>query len=241
MTRQPRLALASALVLGVALPAAAADSLKTVEQKIIKAWQQHKSMTAKLKIATQMKQGDKTVNGGGEGTYEFVRKGKLTPYRMEVKGQSVIKSDGEETAQDYHNTAISDGKFIHSLMDVGGKPFATKMKVVPGNSPDPKGMFQMLRKVYQLKLLPPGKIDGKEVYVIEASPRRKRGPIVMRMRLCYSHDGVLVRQVVSDSAGKSKMTSTYTDIKFDVKIDPERFVFKPPPGVTVREVTPPQQ
>jgi len=237
MTKQARLALASALVLAIALPAAAADSLKTVEQKIIKAWQQHKSMTATLKMVTRMKQGDKMVNGSGKGTYEFVRKGKQVPYRMEMKGRSVTKGDGEEMTQDYQNISVSDGEFTYALMHVNGKPFATKMKVVPGNSPDPKGGFQMLRKTSRLKLLPTEKIDGKEVYVIEAQPKQKRGP---KMRLYYRYDGVLVKHVASDPAGKSTMTMTYTDIKLDVKIDPERFVFKPPPGVTVQEAPPMQ-
>jgi outer membrane lipoprotein-sorting protein len=54
----------------------------------------------------------------------------------------------------------------------------------------------------------------------------------------YSQEhGVPVKSVMYGPDGKPITTMTFSDYKFDVKIDPQRFVFKAPEGVQVIDQT----
>lgn len=237
MTKRIRLALMAVVFLGFSSLAAADDELETVEKKIIAAWQKHKSMTADAKLVGRMNMGGAAAVVQGQGTYEVVKKGEATLLRMECTNQTVTTIGDQQHAIEQQIIMINDGKYIYSLIDAMGQKVAVKAKVDPQRSIEPKALFDALHKDFELKLLPEETIDGKKVYVIEGTLREKGALPVSKMLCCFRHDGVLVKQITHGVDGQPMQTTTFRNIRLDVELDPQRFVFRPPEGVQVMDMT----
>ena len=108
---------------------------------------------------------------------------------------------------------------------------AVKMKPGPGQENTAnKTAFEQLHKDNEVKLLPDEKVDGKEVYVLEAVPKKPAtGVSEQSSKFYYNKDtGIMVKSVsvTKSEQSKSLVTTQFTDIKPGVDIKPERFVFK---------------
>jgi outer membrane lipoprotein-sorting protein len=225
-------------VVSFALPAAVADELAAVEKKLAAAWKKHKSMTAKFTMVTKMEQPGFAMESKSAGAQEVVRKGDKVLYRVEMTSSTVQKVADQETKTEQTMLTVSDGTHTHTLSETMGQKTVVKTKVDPQSTGDPEATFKFLRKDHTLKVLPEETIDGKKVFVIEATPKQVQ-PMAPAKLLYYflQDDGLPVKMVASDQTGKPMVTMIYSDVEFDVKIDPQRFVFKVPEGVQVIDQT----
>jgi outer membrane lipoprotein-sorting protein len=225
-------------ILGYCSLALAADDLQAVQKKICEAWGKHKSMSAKVDYSNHMEMAGTVMDQKGTGTHEFLRKGDKAMTRTELKTQMVTKTGDQENKMETQVTMIVDGDFAYTLSEVAGQKSATKSKIAQSMSADPKDNFEWYAKQYQLKLLPDETIDGKKAYAIEATAKDKAAAQEFKSVMYYLQDsGFLVKQVGFDTAGKPNSTVTFSDIKLDPDLNPDRFVFKAPPDVTVIDQT----
>jgi outer membrane lipoprotein-sorting protein len=226
------------MVLGFCSLAVAQDDLKAVEKKIIAGWEKHKSTTAKFTSVTHIEMGEVVSDSKSHGTLELMRKGDKWLLRQEMKTVTTQKFGEQENKMEQEVLSIMDGEYAYTLTDMAGQKMAFKTKIDPKTTGDPTSTFETLRKDHELKLLPEETIDGSKVYVIEATPKEKATAGYGKTVYYYQQEsGVLVKMVAYGEDGKPQMTMTYTDIKLDVDIKPERFVFKAPPGVEVIDQT----
>jgi outer membrane lipoprotein-sorting protein len=233
-----RFVLMASLVLGWTLPAAVADELETVEKKLGEAWKKHKSMTAEFTMVSKMEQPGFAMESTTKGTQETMRKGDQLLFHTAMTTSTVQKIGEQESKSESKVTVVSDGTYAYMLTETMGQKMAVRTKADPQQAGDPQATFEVLRKDHTLKLLPEETIDGKKAFVIEATPKQTQPMGPGKSVYFFLQDGgVLVKMVVSDQAGKPMTTMTYSDIKFDVKIDPQRFVFKAPEGVQVIDQT----
>jgi len=238
MTKRVGLVLMTGMVFGFCSLAAAGDDLKTVEKKIIGQWEKHKSMTAKFTMVSHMEMSGMVMDSKAEGPFEVMKKGGQCLARQEMKIITTQKFGDQESKTEQEVLLVVDGEFAYTLTDMAGQKMATKAKIDPQMTGDPKATFEWLRKDHELKLLPEETIDGNKVYVIEAKPKEKPSAGYGKSVYYYQQEnGVLVKMVGHGVDGKPQMTMTFTDIKLDVDIKPERFVFKAPPGVQVIDQT----
>jgi len=239
MTRQMRRLALTCVMLGVAA-AALADDLESVEKRIVEAWGKHKSMTAKIVTSNHMEMGDMVIDGKGDGTLETQREGDKQLIHMELKNAMTRKAGGQETKMDQAMTLIADGEFAYTSSDAMGKPTVVKTKIDAMMTGEPKALLAEFRKQNELKLLPEDSVDGRKVFVIEATPKEKRAapgaPVKMILNFDQEH-GVMVKSAALTEDGKPVNTMTYSDVKFDVKVDPDRFKFKAPEGVEIIDRT----
>ncbi|MCK4343202.1 MAG: outer membrane lipoprotein carrier protein LolA [Phycisphaerae bacterium] len=220
--------------------AALAEDLAAVEKKITADWHKHKSMTAKITAETHMEMGTMTMDMKGAGTLEVMRTGDKILVRMETNNTITQVIGGEETKLEQPSTIIVDGEFTYSVDEAMGQKRAIKQKIDPAITGEPKAMFERFRKDNELKLLPEESIDGKKVFVIAVTPKQPPAmPGVPAKTHIYfdQQNGCLVKMVEFDADDKVMTTMTYTDIKLDVKLDPERFKFVAPEGVKVMDLT----
>jgi len=214
----------------------AARELGTVEKEIQEQWDKHKSITAKLKTVTRMDMGDEVNEGECRGTYQVVKKGGKTLFRQYYERRVVTKVGDRREIADEKNMMIMDGEFLYKLIEIMGRKAASKQKPGPQDYPGPKSRLGILRKDYGLKLLPPESVDGSGVYMIEGRRKKESTSPISRTILYYRRDGVLMK-VVNYVGEKPVQTTTFSDIELDVKVEPCLFVFKPPQGVQVRDLT----
>jgi outer membrane lipoprotein-sorting protein len=218
---------------------ARANDLATVEKEILKKWQKHRSLKTKVTQfeGTEAK-GSKAAKHG-EGTYEFVRNGDAIMFREEMKSSWEVEAGGQKMTFQITLLTICDGKYQYALSERVGLKTALKAKPDPMSGADLKAFFETLRAQYNLKLLDEEAVDGQDAYVIEATPKSERSSQPYKTIVYYfSKDhGFLLKQEQRDKDGKVLQTKSYTELEFDVKIDPKRFEFKAPEGVIVQDMT----
>lgn len=214
----------------------AADDLEAVEKRIVEAWGKHKSMTAKITTANHMQAGDTTIDAKGEGTIETAREGDKQFIRMELKNTMVRKTGEQESKMDQPTTVIADGEFAYTTSEAMGRPMVVKTKIDSTMTGEPKAILDQFRKLYELKLMPEETLDGRKVFVIAGTPKEKApvpgAPVKMVLNFDQEH-GVLLKAAGLAEDGKPMSTMAYSDVKFDVKLDPDRFKFKAPEGVEI--------
>lgn len=219
--------------------ALAEDDLAGVEKKIIESWYKHESMTAKMTGETQFEMPGMTMQQKSTGTVEMLRKGEKTMSRMEMKMSTTRKMGDNEMKSDDTMLSVADGEFNYVLSDTMGQKMAIKSKADPMSSGEPRAMFEQLKKDHTLKLLPEEMVGADKTYVIEATPKQSSGQPgePTRMVMFFAQADGVMRKMVMFTGEKPMTTMTWTDVKFDAKIDPERFIFKAPEGVVVQDMT----
>ncbi len=215
---------------------ARADDLASVEKEVLKKWRKHRSVKAKVTQdeATEA-QGNK-ASKHGEGTYEFVRKDGDVLFREEIKSSMDLDAGGQKITFKFATLIVCDGQDTYELSERVGMMTAVKHKPDPMSGADLSAFFEALRARNNLKLLDEEVVDGQDAYAIEATPKSDRRGRPHKTIVYYfsKEHGFLLKQEARDKDGKAQQTKSYTELEFDVKIDPKRFEFKAPEGVTVR-------
>ena len=207
------------------------EKLAAIEKELSKVWDKLKSMTADMEMNVAMAGTSTKLKG----TVEFVNKPDRELFRMEM----TMETDFGGQKMEGSSTTVYDGAFVYVVTDMMGQKTAVKQK--PGaiaQSPAGKHMFKGLMERNELKVLPSEKVDGKDAFVIEAVPKGTGSQPVARMKIfLVKENGIMVKMLGYDSAGSEFMTTVYSNIKINPKIDESRFVFKAPDGVQVVDMT----
>lgn len=213
-----------------------------VEKEIIEKASKIQSYSAKITTHTKIDNEyfhDSTM----EGTLELSRVGAKTLYRNEgkIKGK-YMPPERAERPLDRDTLSVCDGVHLYQYVDQSREPWPDKRAIrmdagsEPALFPDRK-FFDALRTDHDLDLLPDEKLDGQEVHVIVAVPNDPaRFNIKRKITYFSSETGLILKQVIYDIKDVPFNTMTLRDIKTNVKIDPERFVFKAPEGVQVQDL-----
>ena len=223
------------LVLGLAFSGAtvAAETVEEVGKKITAASEKLNSFSAKTKMVSEMKQEGFSMVSTSEGTTEMLRKGGDFLMRTESKGVSETSIGGNVTKQESSNLMIADGSFAYSISEAAGIKSAQKMKLTKPDV-DP---FKAWRGTAELKVLPDSSLDGRAAWVIEATPKSDQAGQGKNVIHYDKESGQMIKMVAYTPDGKPMATMTYSDIKLNDKISPERFVFTAPPGVEVQDLS----
>ena len=136
---------------------------------------------------------------------------------------------------------VHDGEATYTVSEALGKKSATK-EAASADKPeggDRKAMFERMVKENEPKLLPEAKVGDTECYVIEATPKtpRNRTQVAKSVFSFAKDSGMLMKTVGRNAKDEEAESTTYSDVKLNDKIDPDRFKFKAPEGVTVRDRT----
>ncbi len=240
MTRHSGALWLATVGLGFACSGALGDELAKVEKELVAAWERHESTTAIVTMAGHATEGKAVVKSSATGKYECARKGDSPVYRMELTNTVTRTVGATETRTEQRITRICDGRYVHELVEVEARKLAvaTKSDLEPQQLFDPVSVFSRLRKTHSLKLLPQDSTDGQKTYVVEATVQQAhRSPASRLVFYFLQQHGVLTKLVLYDRAGRPVGTVTFSNFKYDVDLDPGRFVFQAPPGVKVMDLT----
>lgn len=230
------------MIMGGWASALAEDTLESVEKAIVEKVKQIKSLEAKMVSIMEMEMGGMHNRAETQGTYEFVRDGDKLKFRTDMKFNQVMKQGDQEQKNEGTGMQIYDGEYTWSLNEMMGQKMAQKMKA---SSADlmPESMLKTVRENHDLKLLPSEKVEGHDTWLLEATPKAQSGGTEGgRIHMFFDKNtGLIVKQVVFDPSGKPMSTTTFTDMKVNGNISPDRFVFKAPEGVEVMDMTAAEQ
>ena len=228
-----------AFMLVVGISAAYADEkLDAVEKQIVAKWEKVKSMTAKMDMTMDVNQGGMQMKTTMKGTVEYLRQDAKMLSRMDTEMETSFEMGGKPNTMKSSMLMVSDGEISHSLIEQMGQKMCVKNKA-DANSATGADMFKSLRKDYDLTLGDDESIDGAECWAVNAKPKTTAPPNAPAKFVHYfrQKDGANVQSFGFDAADKKIMTTKYTDIKFNEKLDPTRFKFEVPEGVQVMDMT----
>ena len=230
-----RVSLIGTLGLGLALSSAAvsAETVEEVSKKIAAASEKLNSFSAKTKMVIEMKQEGFSMVSTTDGTTEMLRKGSDFLLRSENKSVSETNVGGNVTKQESSVLYVTDGSFAYSISEAAGTKSAQKMKLEKPEV-DP---FKVWRNTAELKVLPDSSSDGRAAWVIEATPKPDQSGQGKTVIHYDKESGQMIKMVTYTPDGKPMSTMTYSDIKINDKISPDRFIFKAPPGVEVQDLS----
>jgi len=248
MNRRVSVLAALAVGLGFTAFAVAEESVESVEKKITEALSKHKSLRIKDKSLTDMETPEFKLKTEAESVMEYARRPESKwVSRIESKTRMVRKiQDQAEEKEDGKMLTVCDGQFVWLLTESAQMKTAMKNKLDPKQNYNPfdgKGLFELLKKHYDLKVLPDETVNGKETYVIEArmkkTPETEANPgMNYRAVTCYDKKtGVALKSTSYDDKGKVISKSEAVEVQTDPSIADDRFVFKAPEGVTVMDMT----
>ncbi|MFO0840089.1 MAG: hypothetical protein U1D55_16400 [Phycisphaerae bacterium] len=233
-----RRAFPAAAILALGVSVCWADTLEDVEKKLVAAAEKLTSFQAKMRSVQDMAMGEVTNKSRIEGQYEYVRKDGKALYRMEAKTSGVIEMKGAEPQKMDGNTmVVCDGEYAYTYNEAMGQKMAFKMKSDPKMSVFvDKQFLSMLKKDHDLTLMPDEKIDGKDCWVVQAVPKK---PEMIEKFVYYfqKETGIGLKTIGKDKAGKDITVTELSDVKMNVTIPADRFVFKAPEGVTVQDMS----
>ena len=207
------------------------EALDALEKKLVAQWSKIESISTKITMSMEM-QG---MTQKGEGMMEYVKKGDKEMQRMELKSEMTM-GGGQTMASS--TLTINDGEYTYTLTEMMGQKTAMKSKSDKGQGTLIGGkMFENLKKDNTVTVLPDESVGGKDAHVIKAVPKASGQPGANASKLFFAKDtGMMIQMLSIDPAGKTVMTTSYSDVKINGTIDPARFVFKAPAGVTVMEM-----
>ena len=138
---------------------------------------------------------------------------------------------------------VNDGEFEFTLTDTGERKQADKRKPDPSqNVIDFKSGYAELKKNYDVKLLPDEKVDGRDVFVIEATPKEAGNNPIARLVFYFAKDlGLAVKMTGHNKEGAEVIRSAITEVKLNPEFAADRFTFKAPEGIEVRDLTKPAE
>ena len=226
------------LLLGALLAGpATADELDDVAGKIIAAAEKIKSLSADMTMKTEMVNSGMSMVSDAQGHMEFARQGGKELMRMDMEMSTVTKMGDQEQKMEAKSVMINDGEFTYTVSDQMGQKVAMKMANEKNQVQfSGKQMFDDLRKDNTLALLPEDKVDSVAAYVIEATP--KQAGQSGKSRYYFAKDsGMVVKMIMHTPDGEPMTTMTYSNIKLNADIKPDRFKFVAPEGVQLMDMT----
>jgi outer membrane lipoprotein-sorting protein len=225
------------VVLLFAVPSSA-KTLEEVEKAVIEAMGKHKSIRCKVGMFQHVDTGMLKSKTVAHGTFE-TKKYSEDKYRsrVELKGAMKMEVMGKAQKQTMEMLAIDDGQHQYTLMVTGQKRTAIKGRRDPNNVFGGKQFFELQREKSTLKLLPDEKVGDADCYVIESKLKQ---PIPMFSRSVTYIDkktGITRKMIAYDKLETEMMTAQTSDIRLNVDVPDDRFVFKVPKGVILRDMT----
>lgn len=215
------------------------DELRKVEKKLLEMVPKFKTFSATLTLKVDFSGPQSWDRSDGKGTVEYSIQDDKVLSRVEMTSESIATIGSSEIKSRDIHTLYGDGKYIFDVGETNGQKMAFKMNSDPMQSAVPnRALFDVLRTEYETKVLPDEKLDGKDVWVIEARPKDTEKTPAARMVSYFRQDVPLMVKTVSyDKFDRPFQWTTLTEIKIDPKIDPERFVFKRSPDFEYYDTT----
>jgi len=162
-----------------------------------------------------------------------------------------MKKEGDENTAEMK--MVDDGEFLWMEMKMKNPEQIMVMKNKSGNIQGPGRMtdvseqMNMFRKLYVLKLTGEDSIEGKKVYVLEGgfNPEAKDTPKTQDLQenaasikiFVGEEDLALRRMITTGKDGKQTIQMDVTNIKMNEEIEPATFVYTPPAGTRVMDMT----
>jgi outer membrane lipoprotein-sorting protein len=218
------------------------DRLAKVEKAILEAWSKHRSIGARVETTSRMATEDGGMASQGVGTFEYLRNGRRGMVRLEINATVTRPGKDPDAKLSQSSVTVDDGKHVHALMTFAGRVRALRAESGGEMALTVDGVLAEMRRSAEVSVMPDGKVDNKPVYCLKAVPKKQPTPgyspsIRYKLYWFYQDSGMFAKFEAHDTVGEITQTTTYTDIRSDIDVSPDRFKLEIPDGVEVTDLT----
>lgn len=209
---------------------------EAAQKELAARWDEHQSVSAKVTTTFERHEGLTTYQKG-KGERDCMRKdGKLLVRSKVFNSINAQREHGQWIATAQRVTQVFDGELLYTLDERHeGKTF-TKSRPTPGRLQYIGGrrLFDRMRLLDGVRLLPDETIDGKSVYVFEGSAGEGR---IRTHHYIDKETGILLKLVVKREDPKSRYTFALSDIELNVEFSEDHFTLAPPEDAEIQDLT----
>jgi outer membrane lipoprotein-sorting protein len=236
-----------AVVMFLTVSALSEATIESVEKEIQAAWEKVNSFTAHMDLHTRQPLGPMSVDSKGGGEMEFLKVEGKPRYRIEMTitiGSNIPVLKNAESRV----LTVFDGEKVYNevYIEMLDKREVGTVEPDPGDLKSPKsgdGLIESVRSQGgQIRLLPDDAVSGVAAYAFEIIPSEKMLPkssvqpekVIVHVA---KDSGILLKTAAFDAAGEAFMTVSYSNVKINPELSPDRFVYEIPPGVKVKDLS----
>ncbi len=218
---------------------AADDPLEEIKQEIIKRWSEVRSFSAKVATTFDRLEGVEQ-HEIAEGTRDFLKKDDGTVLvRERLINRITYAHKGDDdipwviTGQIINK--VRDGRFLYTIDRTHAGTAVTKAvarspSIINVGGETVVGRLMAMKNVQRLR---DEKIGNSRVYVFEGTV----GADSTWRLYVDQKTGMLLKFTTENKTKESKFEFALSDIEFDVEFDDDHFVFTPPEGLEVQDLT----
>ncbi len=231
-------------------PDPSAETLEAVEKQVLEKWDHVKSHSATLSVTGYLELDSGANRTTGRGTFESMRMGNRRPYRLELALTSVGDTfGGGEMRTEDTETIVSNGKILKifkSILAMGKRnPFAFKapldrpptMDLVP--IVDATRVFKTLKKISKMELGHTSPGDLPPVHVVELTFPNPEVEVAKMVVYFDKETGIVLRTTTEGRRVDWRWAVDYQNVQVNIELDPNRFVFRLPKGVSFMDTSRP--
>lgn len=225
------LLLAAALLVVRSAPRKPPRTLHAARDQLVQAWNSTHSVRARMEMRSEGPAA--TLQ---RGTYEMKSAGDRRLVRVELTLVQPAPAAPAATPP-LKITSVSDGRHTYVLTEHNGQASARKSPLDPSMQMDPVAFFREMEQHGDMELRPDEVLDNRPVTVIRVVPK---GSTLSEGYVLYSiaqDCGLIVQLVATETASGTTTRAGLSDIQLNVDIPDDRFVFQPPPGVPVQDLS----
>lgn len=217
----------------------AAETIDSLEEKILALRGRIKSFTATIDVKFDSSQNDAWVKSHTYGPMAYLFDGDKVLYRIDMTVETSRIGGGEDEKSTAVLTLMSDGEYMYQFGTQDGvkKAFKARIDKLQSSVPSPEFFF-FLRRDYNLSVLPDEKVDGKDCWVIRAAKISEEEVLQLKTLTFFRKDiPLMVKTVNFDRFDNVMQVTKISDIQIDVPVDPKQFEFHLEPGVELQDQT----
>ncbi len=223
------------------VPDPGADPLAGVREQLLERWGRIGTFSAKVTTSFDRPEGPEQ-HETGKGTRDCLKKdnGAVLVRQSLVNNITYARKGDEKTpwvATAQVIKKVSDGRVVHIVDRTNTGITVTKAWAIPPKIVRVGGkmLVRRLDTLENLRRLDDEMIDKERVYVFEGMAGADSS-----WHLDISQKtGMLLRFSVESESSETKFEFALSEIKFDVEFDEDHFVFTPPEGVEIQDLTRP--
>ncbi len=217
------------LLLTRSAPKQTVQDIPAAREQLVQAWKLTRSVRAKMEMRAEG-----PAPALQRGTYEMKAEGDKRLVRVEL---TLMNPMGITAGESARLTSISDGQFTYVLNEQGGQAMARKSPVDPSMHMDPVAFFSEMEQHGEMERLPDETWDGRAVTVIRVIPK---GATLAEGYVVYylaKDSGLIVRMIATEPSSGMTTHAGLSEVVLNEDIPSDRFVFRPPPGVEVQDMS----
>lgn len=211
-----------------------------VKARVLEQFRKHKFVSGRVETHVFRRVAGGQSETQGSGIFQMKIGPEKTLVRLEMTDNTLRTTSKGIKQETLSRLSVSDGDVVQTLVELEPQRWnAYRGRHQGVDTFDVVEIIGNLDAEHSVRMFEDATVDGTAVFVLDATPRLFNEKIEIQRRRYYfaKNSGLLVKREGFNAAGELRDTFRIADIKIDEPVPDSQFVFQPPQGVQVMDLT----